>query len=151
MRMHRKLVSLVLVVLVAMLVVAVRAAGAQQTRRLAVATHALARGAVLTADDIEFRDTTSRAPIDTNRVAPGWTTRRVIAAGEVLRVPAVEPPIVVTANQDVEVEWADQNVRLTVRGVAARNGSLGDRVPVRIDLGQRIEATVVAPGRVRID
>jgi len=92
-----------------------------------------------------------RAPLDSSRVALGWTTRRMIAAGEILRSPAVEPPIVVGANQPVEVEWADQNVRLTIRGVAARNASLGDRVAVRTDLGRRVEGTVVAAGRVRID
>lgn len=148
---HRRLVSLVLLVMIAMLVVAVRAVGAQQTRRLAVATHALARGAVLTANDFEFRDSTLRAPADSSRVAPGWTTRRTIAAGEILRSPAVEPPIVVSANQPVEVEWADRNVHLTIRGVAARNASVGERVAVRTDLGRRVEGTVVAAGRVRID
>jgi flagellar basal body P-ring formation protein FlgA len=148
---HRRLVSLVLLVMIAMLVVAVRAVGAQQTRRLAVATHALARGAVLSADDFEFRDSTMRAPLDSSRVAPGWTTRRMIAAGEILRSPAVEPPIVVGANQPVEVEWADQNVRLTIRGIAARNASVGERVAVRTELGRRVEGTVVAAGHVRID
>lgn len=122
------------------------------TRRVAVAAHALARGEVLSADDIEIRDTTTtRAMSDTNQIVPGWVTRRAIAAGEVLRSPAVEPPMVVTANQPVEVEWQDQNIRMTVRGIAARNASMGERVSVRMEHGRRLEATVVAPGRVRID
>ncbi len=41
--------------------------------------------------------------------------------------------------------------RLTVRGIATRSGSLGDRITVRTELGKRVEGTVVAPGRVRID
>jgi len=57
----------------------------------------------------------------------------------------------VTANEPVLVEWVDGNVSLTVHGTAARNGSIGERVPVRTELGKRIEGTVVAPGRVRID
>jgi flagella basal body P-ring formation protein FlgA len=148
---HRQLVSFVFIAMIVMLVVAVRAVGAQQSRRLPVAAHAIARGTTLTADDIEFRDSSTRTRIDSSRVAPGWTTRRTIAAGEVLRAPAVEPPIAVGANQSVEVEWTEQNVRLTVRGVAARNASLGERVPVRTESGHRIEGTVVAVGRVRID
>jgi flagella basal body P-ring formation protein FlgA len=40
---------------------------------------------------------------------------------------------------------------MTVRGIAARNASMGERVSVRMEHGRRIEATVVAPGRVRID
>lgn len=122
------------------------------TRRVAVAAHALSRGEVLSADDIEFRDTTlTRAMSDTNQIVPGWVTRRAISAGEVLRSPAVEPPVVVGANQPVEIEWQDQNIRMIVHGTATRNASMGERVSVRTDTGRRIEATVVAPGRVRID
>jgi flagella basal body P-ring formation protein FlgA len=121
-------------------------------RRVAVAAHALSRGEVLAADDIEFRDTTSaRAMSDTNQIVPGWVTRRAISAGEVLRSPAVEPPVIVGANQPVEIEWQDQNIRMIVHGTATRNASMGERVSVRTESGRRIEATVVAPGRVRID
>jgi flagella basal body P-ring formation protein FlgA len=51
----------------------------------------------------------------------------------------------------VNVEWADRNVMLTVRGVVTRNAALGERVTVRTELGHRVDATVIAPGRVRID
>jgi flagella basal body P-ring formation protein FlgA len=88
---------------------------------------------------------------DTNQVAAGWVTRRVIAAGEVLRAPAVEPPTAVSANQLVAVEWVDQNIRLTMRGVATRNAPMGSRVSVRMESGRRVETTVVGAGRVRID
>ena len=124
-----------------------------QARRVPVATHQIARGATLSADDIELRDSTMRwvAQIDTNEVAPGWVTRRVINAGEILRAPAVEPPNVVTANQPVAVEWVDQNIRLTLRGTATRNSAIGTRVTVRLDNGRRVDGTVVGAGRVRID
>jgi len=138
--------------LVALLALSARLAHAQEaTRRAAVATRTLPRGTVLAANDFVYRDTTLRGPIDTNTVAAGWITRRLIGAGEVLRVPAVERPAVVSANEPVEVEWKDRNVLLTLRGIVTRNASLGERVSVRTDLGHRIEATVVAPGRVRID
>jgi flagella basal body P-ring formation protein FlgA len=148
--------SLALAVIAIMLLCAARLLGAQQPRaengrRVAVAAHAIPRGAVLAIDDIEYRDTTLRVAVDTNAIAPGWVTRRMINAGEVLRSPAVEPPQIVTANEPVLVEWVDGNVSLTVHGTAARNGSIGERVPVRTELGKRIEGTVVAPGRVRID
>jgi flagella basal body P-ring formation protein FlgA len=51
----------------------------------------------------------------------------------------------------VDVEWADQNVSLTLRGIATRNAGLGERVPVRTGFGHRVDGTVIAPGRVRID
>jgi flagella basal body P-ring formation protein FlgA len=122
--------------------------------RVAVATRTLARGTVLSADDFELRDTTGRfisTLPDTTPVVAGWVTRRTINAGEILRSPAVEPPAVVNANSPVLIEWVDGNVRLTVSGIAARDGALGERIPVRTDTGKRFEATVVAPGRVRID
>ena len=127
--------------------------GTAQTRRVAVATHQIARGATLSASDIELRDSTMRsgAAVDTNEVAPGWVTRRVINAGEIMRAPAVEPPTLVTANQPVAVEWVDQNIRLTLRGTATRNAAIGSRVTVRMESGRRIDGTVVGAGRVRID
>ena len=123
------------------------------TRRVPVATHQIARGATLTADDIELRDSTMRpgTPIDTNEVVPGWITRRMINAGEILRSPAVEPPSLVTANQSVEVEWVDGNIKLSLRGIATRNAPIGSRVTVRMESGHRVDGTVVGAGRVRID
>lgn len=138
--------------LVALLALSASLAHAQNaSRRVAVATHLLPRGSVLTVDDIVYRDTTVRGPVDTNTVAAGWVTRRTIGAGEVLRVPAVERPSIVSANEPVSVEWADRNVMLTVRGVVTRNAALGERVTVRTAMGHRVDATVIAPGRVRID
>lgn len=128
-------------------------ASAAGKRRVPVATRQIARGATLTADDIELRDSTMRpvVQVDTSEVAPGWVTRRVISAGEILRAPAVEPPNLVTANQPVEVEWSDQNIKLTLRGVATRNAPIGSRVTVRMESGRRVDGIVVAAGRVRID
>ena len=136
----------------ALLSIAAAPAGAQ-LRRVPVATHQIARGATLTASDIELRDSTMRsgAPIDTTDVVPGWVTRRVITAGEILRAPAVEPPNLVTANQSVAVEWVDQNIHLTLRGTATRNAAIGTRVTVRMESGRRVDGTVVGAGRVRID
>jgi flagella basal body P-ring formation protein FlgA len=151
---------LLVLVFLAWIVFAARVAGGQEpqrqasltpVRRMPVAVHVIARGAVLTADDFEFRDTTSRSAPDTNQIAAGWVTRRTINAGEILREPAVEPPTIVTANTPVQLEWIDTDVRLTVHGTATRSGSLGDRITVRTELGKRIEGTVVGPGRVRID
>lgn len=149
----------VLLALASFIMFTARLAGSQEPatsdRRVAVATHALARGTVLAAGDFVYRDTTtqagSRLSADTDHVGAGWVTRRTVAQGEVLREPTVEPPVVVSANSPVDVEFEEQGVRLTVRGTAARDGTMGERIPVRTTLGKRLEATVVAPGRVRID
>jgi flagella basal body P-ring formation protein FlgA len=156
-RARRLLHPLILIAVIALALFTARLAGAQQTgaaRQVAVATRPLPRGTVLTLDDFEVRDTTLRSWNDTTKVAAGWVTRSAISRGEILRAPAVEPPVVVSANSPVQVEYADGGVRLTMRGIAARNGSIGERVPVRIDTGssmRRVEGTVIAPGRIRID
>lgn len=156
---RRLLHPLALIAIAAILALTARLAGAQvpaaavhaPTIRVAVAARALARGAVLSDSDITWRDTTVRGSIEATTVAAGWVTRRVIAAGELLRSPAVEPPVLVSANEPVEVEFRDGNVRLSIAGIAARDAALGERVPVRTELGRRMEGTVVARGRVRID
>ncbi len=159
---RRLLHPLVLVTLMALLLLMARMAGAQRAdhltasgvapRRVAVAMRALSRGTVLDAGDFEYRDTTAiRGVADTTAVATGWVTRRVIAAGEVLREPAVVPPVIVTANDPVEAIWQDHNVRLTIRAIATRNGAMGDRVTVRTEQGRRMDGTVIGPGRVRIE
>lgn len=156
----RRLVHpVVLLALASFIMFTARLASSQQpatpAHRVAVATHALARGTVLTADDFAYHDTTaqaaSRLASDSETVGAGWITRSTVAQGEVLREPVVEPPVVVGANSPVDVEFDEQGVRLTVRGTAARDGAMGERIPVRTTLGKRLEATVVAPGRVRID
>jgi flagella basal body P-ring formation protein FlgA len=146
------------IAMIALLVFSARLLAAQQpaarTHRVAVAMRAIPRGAVLGDDDFVVRDTAVRtvSPLpDSTRVSAGWVTRRSIAAGELLIEPAVEAPSVVTANSSVQVEFQDQNVTLTIRGIAARSGAIGERVPVRTELGKRLDATVIAPGRVRID
>ena len=118
--------------------------------RVAIATRTIARGTVLSASDFVMRDTTLRGPSDTATAGEGWVARRLIGPGEVLRMPAVERPRVVSANQAVQLEWSDSNVTLVLRGVATRNASMGERIAVRTDTGRRVEATVVAPGRLRL-
>ncbi len=143
--------TLSLVLLTALCVSFAHPVAAQTPVRIPIAARALARGAVLTVNDIVYRDSVVRTPTDTNHVSPGWVTRRMVAAGEVLHAPAVSPPIILQANQSVDIEWADRNVSLKVHGTATRAASMGERVTVRTDAGRRIDAVVVGPGLVRLD
>jgi flagella basal body P-ring formation protein FlgA len=141
--------------LVALLAISARIGHAQTapaggTQRVAVATRTIARGTVLSASDFVLRDTTLRGPTDTSVAGEGWIARRLIGAGEILRMPAVERPRMINANQPVQLEFQDSNVTLTLRGIATRNAALGERIAVRTDSGRRVEATVVAPGRLRL-
>jgi len=121
--------------------------------RVAVAAHALARGVVLSAQDIDWIDGAAvrgAARDGDAAVAPGWITRRVIAAGEPLRAPAIAPPPVVRANELVDLVVQRGGAQLTLRGRAARDAAAGERVTVRVDAARRFDGIAEAPGRVRL-
>jgi flagella basal body P-ring formation protein FlgA len=113
-------------------------AGAQTTP---VAARDLPRGHVLAAGDV-------RAPRGASVV--GWTTRRVIAAGEPLRAPAVAAPAAVRAGDRVAVVWRDAGIELRLAGTATHDAPVGGRVAVRVDARRRLEGTVAGPALVRI-
>ena len=123
--------------------------------RLSVATRALQRGDTLRAADIATLDTSivwrwsSVAP-DTTPAQAGWVTRRAIAAGEVLRAPAVGAPPMVTAGRSVAVIYQDGPVRIYLTGVATNSAPYGAAVGVRIDPTRRLDGIAVAPNTVRL-
>ena len=122
---------------------------------LPIATRTLQRGDTLRADDIALRDTTivwhwnSIAP-DTTRPLPGWTTRRAIAAGEVLRAPAVGAPNIIIGGAIVSAVWQDGPVRVVLTGIATNSASLGAPISVRIDRTRRLDGVAIAPNIVRL-
>jgi flagella basal body P-ring formation protein FlgA len=123
--------------------------------RLSIATRALQRGDTLRLEDIAIVDTiivwrwSTSAP-DTTRAQAGWIARRPIAAGEVLRFPAVGAPPVVTAGARVSVIYQDGPVRILLTGVATNTAPLGAPVGVRIDPTRRLDGIAVAPNTVRL-
>ena len=122
--------------------------------RLSVATRALQRGDTLRADDLAIVDTSIvwrwNTPPDTTRAQPGWVTRRAIAAGEVLRSPAVGAAPVVKVGTQVRVIYQDGPVRIMLSGVATNNAALGAPVGVRIDATRRLDGIAVAANTVRL-
>jgi flagellar basal body P-ring formation protein FlgA len=123
--------------------------------RLSVATRALQRGETLQASDIAIVDTTivwrwTTVSPDTTHAQPGWVTRRPIAAGEVLRAPAVSAPPAVNAGATVTVLYQDGPVRIRLSGVATNTATLGAPVGVRIDATRRFDGIAVAPNTVRL-
>jgi flagella basal body P-ring formation protein FlgA len=126
--------------------------GALVPTRVAVATRRIARGATLTAADIAIEERQlARGVLADTSVAEGWTARRIINPGEILRPPAVRPPIVVRTNDPVDVVRADGAVTLSLRGHATRDAAFNERITIRLLDGRRIEATIVAPGKARLD
>ncbi len=129
--------------------------GDQRRVSLTVATRAIARGEVLQTSDIARADTViiwrwnGLAP-DTTPALPGWVARRPIAAGEVLRAPAVSPPPVIESGATVKAIWQDGPLTLVINGVATNSAIAGAPVGVRIDRSRRLDGVAVAPNTVRL-
>ncbi len=87
---------------------------------------------------------------DTTRALPGWVTHRNIAAGEVLRAPAVSPPPAVTSGSKVTAIWQDGPVRMVITGIATNNAAIGAPVGVRIDPTRRLDGIAAGPNTVRL-
>jgi flagella basal body P-ring formation protein FlgA len=135
--------------------------------RVAVAAHDLARGATLGVADIAYANrgalpgraahgpaaspAAALEPAGAEDPLVGWMTRRVIAAGEPLRAPAIVAPQLVKTGDLVEVVWGQDGIVVTMRGRATRSAAVGERIAVRMDAQRKLEGTVVAPGRVRVN
>jgi flagella basal body P-ring formation protein FlgA len=133
--------------------------------RVAVAAHEIARGSTLTATDIAYAPRDARTRERSRSAAPGtnltpavaddslvgFTTRRLLAAGEPLRAPAVVAPQLVKSGDLVEVVWGQDGILVTLRGRATRSAGVGERIAVRVDSQRKLEGTVIAAGRVRVN
>jgi flagella basal body P-ring formation protein FlgA len=112
-----------------------------------VAARRLERGTVLRESDIKHVPATGPAQ-RAALAAPGWVTRRVIQAGELLRAPAVAPAPDVRAASTVAVVTAGTTVQIRVSGIAMTSGVVGDTILVSLGTGSRIRARIDEPGRV---
>jgi flagellar basal body P-ring formation protein FlgA len=119
-------------------------AAAQTTTPVAART--LARGATLTQVDID----TGFAPDSEVSALIGWVTRRIIRQGEPLKVPAVEPPVLVRTGTMATVRAVVDGVSAERTGIALSDAALGTRVRVRLDAGRTITGTVTGPALVRL-
>lgn len=106
----------------------------------AVALRAMPRGTVLQAADVGGESAAS---------VVGYETQRVIAAGEVLRAPAIAPAAAVRAGESVTVRVESNGITVTRLGTALSTGRVGQ--PVRVRLGQHsLSGIAAAPGVVRL-
>ena len=114
-----------------------------------VSAHPLARGTTLRAADIALAPPAAcRTPSPPAASLGGRVTRRVIAAGEPLRPPAIEAPPLVSAGEPVDFVWSSGSVRITLRGTAVASAARGERVWVRFGARRRLQGTVAARGLV---
>ena len=89
-------------------------------------------------------------PKEGERVQAGWVAQRVIPAGEILRTPSVQAPLVITGGSIVTVIYQDGSVQLRLSGTAINSAALGAPVSIRIDRNRRLEGIAVAPNTARL-
>ena len=122
--------------------------------RIAVPSRDIPRGVVLGDSDLEYRT------IDATQVQPGTAvsmnaldgmeTRRVLRAGETIRLDDVRHPILVTKGQTVTMVFAAPGITLTATGRAMSEGGIGETVTVQNPVSFRqITAIVTGAGEVR--
>jgi flagella basal body P-ring formation protein FlgA len=155
----RRLDVVLLVLSVAAAPLAAQPRAALTTSCVLVAARPIARGTLLTADDIGVEGSGARdGGACADRAAlVGSQSRRVIAAGEALREPAIAPPNAIQTGQKIAVVYRESGIELRLAGVAANAAPLGGRVTVRIEsaprsgqTSRRLEGVAVAPGLVQI-
>lgn len=80
----------------------------------------------------------------------GWRTLRMVAEGEPVEPPAVQPPVAVEPGQVVVVLWRRGGVAVRMEGTAAGRAAVGSEVVVRAGGGRRLRGVAVAPGVVDV-
>lgn len=125
-------------------------------REEVVAAHAVARGAVLRADDLLLRHTLTWGAPGTDAKTTvdemiGGEARRVLRDGEPIRSTDIAPAPVVFAGDTVHAEFIRDGVRLALVGTALHNASLGARVAIRLDRGRRFAGIATGRNTVRLD
>ncbi len=119
------------------------------------ATHAMARGALLTENDIQLEEKEiSRLGygyVSDPAQAVGKALRRSVTPGTVLTPNAMTAPRVVERGQTVVIVATGGGIEVRMAGEALSDGALNDRIRVRNTKTRRIvEGVVSSPGVVQV-
>jgi flagella basal body P-ring formation protein FlgA len=123
-------------------------------RRVVVPNHDIARGATIAQDDLVY-GTVAASSVFSGIVTSmdelaGMQARRLLHAGEIVRVDDVRHPILVTKGSIVTMMFEAPGVVLTASGRAMSEGGMGDTVTVQNPTSFRqVTATVSGAGTVR--
>jgi flagellar basal body P-ring formation protein FlgA len=139
-------------------VAAVACAWAQDAQtnvtRIVVPTHDIARGEVIDKSDLSYQTvpaTRSLSEIATSmNDLDGREARRLLRAGETVRVDDVRRPVLVTKGSTVTMTFEAPGITLTAVGRAVSEGGLGESVVVLNPVSYRqVTATVTGAGQVK--
>lgn len=122
---------------------------------VAVLARSLARGSILTEDDVVLRRmSTSQGGfglvLDPQQVI-GKELKRRLEAGDPVRLSHIKAPLVVRKGDRVLLEASTSGVSVVTTGTALANGEVGEQIRVRNEKSARIiDAQVTAPGKARV-
>jgi flagella basal body P-ring formation protein FlgA len=122
--------------------------------RVAVPAHDIARGATIAAADLDYGTIPASNVFSGIATAmdelTGMETRRMLRAGEIVRLDDVRHPILVTRGSIVTMTFEAPGVVLTASGRAMSEGGVGDTVTIQNPASFRqITAIVTGAGAVR--
>ena len=126
---------------------------AEAGMRIVVPTHDIARGSTITSSDLAYQlagDNTMSGTVTSINDLVGLETRRVLHAGESVRLEDVRHPVLVTKGSTVTMTFEAPGITLTAIGRAMTEGGMGETVTVQNPASFRqISAVVVGSGQVR--
>jgi len=122
---------------------------------VALSTRAIAKGDILSANDIRIEKRERKAIAANNVTKPtlviGQAAREPLTPGIILTDDLVSKPILVEKAMAVSVNYAVGGLKLTLRGKANEAGTLGDMISVLNPQSKKvIFATVIGPGSVAV-
>ena len=121
--------------------------------RVVVPAHDIARGSTLADGDLVYATVANDVMSGTATAMSdlvGMQARRMLRAGETLRLEDVRRPIVVTRGSTVTMVFEVPGLVLTATGRAMSEGGIGETVTVQNPASYRqISAIVTGPGQVR--
>ncbi len=122
--------------------------------RVVVPNHDIARGATIAETDLVYgtipASNVFSGVVTSMDELTGMETRRMLRAGEIVRVDDVRHPILVTKGSIVTMSFEAPGVVLTASGRAMSEGGMGDTVTLQNPASFRqVTATVIGPGAVR--
>ncbi|HMM78338.1 MAG TPA: flagellar basal body P-ring formation chaperone FlgA [Gammaproteobacteria bacterium] len=127
----------------------------RRAQDLVVAARPIARGTILSAADVttvtKLLPNAPAGMLESPEVALGRIAMRDIAAGTALNANQLKAPQIVRRGQAVTLSLASGPVAVRVAGTALKDGTLGERIPVRNANSKRVvEGVVLADGLVEV-
>jgi len=127
----------------------------RRAQDLVVAARPIARGTILSAADVtlvtKLLPSAPGGVLVSPEVAVGRVALRDIAPGTTLNANQLKAPQIVRRGQAVTLSLANGPVAVRVAGTALKDGTLGERIPVRnLNSKRVVEGVVLADGRVEV-